>query len=287
MAGLATKLLRSWRRAGLRGLVRDVRNRLDARPTALPLDTGAIRAGLARAAPAESAPPPFPAVAELETLWPVLLHHRRALQPHNPGDPYFDPADVDRLRAAGRRIEKNLFEIWLFLRWRPATLLEIGTRTGLSLCNKLAFLDHRPATTTICVDPYFEQGAPRVVRGNLRRLGAPTDDVHFLVGDSKTMVPALAQALPDLRFDYVLVDGSHARADARADLQNTLPLVAPGGVLVFDDAGPTAPGVVGHDLIDVWTDALAPHADAFETHHYDVAHGFCVARRLGQPRAGE
>lgn len=274
---------RSLERGGLRGLWRDATSRLHTRPTPVPLHDALaqrLRTSVARASPKDGASSGFFDFAELETLWPMLLLQVRVLHDANPGDPYFDPARVQRMLERGRRIEKSLFEIRLFLRYRPSTILEIGTRSGLSLANKLAFVPPEHRVAVFCVDPFVEQGSPRIVRDNLRRLGVRRDeDLHFLTGDSKAIVPALAAALGEPGFDYVLVDGSHVPEDAFADLRNVFPHVRPGGYVVFDDAGPTAEGVKGHDLIGVWRDALAGHEDEFEARHYDRPHGFCVARR--------
>jgi predicted O-methyltransferase YrrM len=42
-------------------------------------------------------------------------------------------------------------------------------------------------------------------------------------------------ANPDNRFDVLHIDGSHAEAQALADVVDWLPLVAPGGIIVLDD----------------------------------------------------
>jgi len=280
--GVYQSVARAYRRGGLPAVANGVRARLEVRPTPLPLDAAAtarIRKSLDRRSPAGAPPPEFPDSAEMQALWPAFELMVRLLARPNRGDPYFDPARLRRLRAEGRRIQTNLLELWLFLRWAPATILEIGTRTGLSLASKLAYLPAGHRATVVCVDPFLEQGSPGLVRSNLRRLAAPVDDIHFLIGDSRAAVPALADAFPDLRLDYALVDGSHDPEIAYADLCHVLPLVAPGGIVVFDDAGPTAPGVQGHDLIDVWRRAFEGQEDEWCLRHYAEPDGFCVARR--------
>jgi len=282
--GVCRSVARAYRRGGLPAVMNGALARLEVRPTPLPLTaelTGRIRASMDRRSPVEPPPEGFPSSEELQALWPAFELMVRLLSRRNRGDPYFDPERLERLRAGGRRIQTNLFELWLFLRWAPATILEIGTRTGLSLATKLAYLPAAHRATVLCLDPFLEQGSPTLVKGNLRRLGARVDDVHFLIGDSKAALPALAAALPQLGFDYALVDGSHDPDDAHADLRNVLPMVAPGGFVVFDDAGPTAPGVKGHDLIEVWRRALKAHEAEFVARHYDEPDGFCVAQRRG------
>jgi predicted O-methyltransferase YrrM len=276
------KVGRSYRRGGLRGLWRDVRATLEVRPTSFPLDPvfkARIQASLDRASAPTKHETSFPTVEELGECWPAHLEQVRRLERANPGDPYYDAAQIEEMRRAGRRVQKGLFEIWLFQRTPSSVILEIGTRTGLSLVNKLGQMPPDRRATAFCLDLFVEQGSPSVVRDNLRRLSIDDGDVHFLVGDSKELVPALLREFPELRFDHALVDGSHDRDDAYADLCNVIPYVRSGGYLVFDDAGPTTEGVIGHDLIDVWERAMNGHAGEFEMHHYDVPDGFCVARR--------
>ncbi len=280
--GLLRRVGRSYRRGGLRGLWRDARAKLEVRPTSFPLDPAfreRIRAGLGRVSPPTGHETRFPTVEELEECWSAHLEQVRRLERANPGDPYYDTVRIEAMRRAGRRVQKGLFEIWLFRRTPGSVILEIGTRTGLSLVNKLGHMPPGRRTTAFCLDLFVEQGSPSVVRDNLRRLSIDDGDVHFLVGDSKELMPALLREFPELRFDHALVDGSHDRDDAYADLCNVIPYLRSGGYLVFDDAGPTAEGIVGHDLIDVWERAMSGHAGEFETQHYAVPDGFCVARR--------
>ena len=45
------------------------------------------------------------------------------------------------------------------------------------------------------------------------------------------------QQEPTFRFDLLHIDGSHAEAQALADVKSWLPMVAPGGIIVLDDIG--------------------------------------------------
>lgn len=68
----------------------------------------------------------------------------------------------------------------------------------------------------------------------LKAYGYAPGDVMFLDGDSAKTVPYLDKRDP---FDLVLIDGDHDYIPAQTDLMNCWPLVAPGGLLVFDDVG--------------------------------------------------
>jgi predicted O-methyltransferase YrrM len=83
--------------------------------------------------------------------------------------------------------------------------------------------------------------------------------IHFLVGDSKVEVPKYMQNNPDTKFDYILVDGSHDKLDAKIDLEMVEPLVSDGGVIVFDDIG-----IDGCDLKDVWENFKSAYPNTFD-----------------------
>ncbi|MBT4687301.1 MAG: class I SAM-dependent methyltransferase [Rhodospirillaceae bacterium] len=226
----------------------------------------------------DNLPKEFPSVEELTPLWMVLLSQKRALKATNPDDTYYDDDRIFSDIRNGRMLQKNLYEIWLFQRAYPSTILEIGTRTGLSLANKLAFHPSPAECCIVSVDLYIEQGSPEVVEKNLRQLGIDTAGICYVRGNSLEVLPALTKALPKIEYDYILVDGSHERDDARVDLANSIPLLAPDGILVFDDAGPAEDGG-GYNLITVWDEVIAEHGQGLDCKHYDVPYGFCVARK--------
>ncbi|MHC4957925.1 MAG: class I SAM-dependent methyltransferase, partial [Planctomycetota bacterium] len=277
--GLAEKVARTYREHGFSGLRAAIENRIRARKspaTPFPLRRG-FRRSIDRALDHCTAAPhvdvALPSIEDLDSYWSALKAQVAELNRLNPGDPYFDPEALQAARDAGRRTCKNLFDIWLAGHAAPRTMLEVGTRTGLSLLNKLAFLPDGAPRVVFCFDLYCEQGSPSIVRRNLRSAKLSDDGVFFIVGDSRETLPAFAKEFAGLQLDYVLVDGSHVPEDAAIDLKNAIPLVRPGGYLVFDDAGPSEPGSDGHDLIEVWNAALAPYSGDFESRHYDEAFG--------------
>ena len=73
-------------------------------------------------------------------------------------------------------------------------------------------------------------------------MGISTAGVCDVRGDPQKGVPALAAAMPEVRYEYILVDGSHKAEDAQTVSISEIPLLAPGGIIVFDDAGPTEDG---------------------------------------------
>ena len=180
-----------------------------------------------------------------EVIFSVLRMLKRA----NPGDTYYE----NYMWHYNKRGE-TFFDIYHFawawaIEHKPRRILEIGTRTGLSLCQLLsAYMDTSTIERIVSCD-LFNDGfiSPELVKYNLRYLGISEDTINkidFKVGDSKSTVPELKE-----EFDYILVDGDHSPEGARADLENVKPLIAKNGVIVFDDITED-----GMNLLPVWAD---------------------------------
>lgn len=222
---------------------------------------------------------PFPDVEELDMNWPPIKQMMLDLAPNNPRDKYFMWERIqERLDSGQAKISKELFLVWLAKNERPSRVLEIGCRTGKSLSALLKAHPQPNNCVSLLVDPFLEKGSPKVVRSNLKHLNIPTENVYTFVGFSEDVVPNLKAEFPDLKFDYVLVDGSHERNAARHDLGMITSLVAPGGYIVFDDIGSHGE-LGGYGLIDVWQEWAADNQGEFECHEYLMPWAFAVARR--------
>jgi predicted O-methyltransferase YrrM len=194
----------------------------------------------------------------------VIFSVMRILKRINPGDTYYE----SYLGHLAKRKE-TFFDIY-HLAWawvienHPKRILEIGTRTGISLAQLLsAYIDYSGIEKIVSFD-LFNDGflSPSLVKLNLKTLNIPQyiiDKIEFVVGDSKKTVPQYITDHPTEQFDYILVDGSHEKIDARLDLENVRPLVASKGVLVFDDITPD-----GMNLDDVWQEFKSVYKDEFE-----------------------
>jgi len=200
----------------------------------------------------------------------VIFSILRILKKVNPGDLYYEAYLGHLAKRQG-----TFFDIY-HLAWswaiehRPKRILEIGTRTGLSLCQLLsAYIDYSPIERIVSFD-LFNDGyiSPALVKLNLKALNIPQsiiDKIEFNIGDSRSTVPLFVQNNPTQKFDWVLVDGSHEKLDARLDLENVVNLVDTGGVLVFDDISPD-----GMSLDDVWQQFKIDYKDKFEfSENYD------------------
>ena len=157
---------------------------------------------------------------------------------------------------------------------KPKRILEIGTRTGLSIAQLLsAFLDHSNIQEIILCD-LFNDGlcTPNLVLNNLRYLNLPTDKISFITGDSLVEIPKL---FGTKMFDYILVDGGHDKENARQDLHNATQLIDRGGHIVFDDITPD-----GCNLQDVWDEFKNIHFHEFHYYENHDGKGIGVAVRL-------
>lgn len=190
----------------------------------------------------------------------VIFSVLRTLKKANPGDTYYE----NYLWHYNKRKE-TFFDIYHFawawaIEHQPKRILEIGTRTGLSLCQLLsAYMDSKIIERIVSCD-LFNDGfiSPELVQYNLRYLGIPEETINkieFKIGDSKTTVPLLTER----EFDYILVDGDHSKEGARIDLDNVKTMCAKDGVIVFDDISPD-----GMDLLDVWTEFKNKYAQEFD-----------------------
>jgi predicted O-methyltransferase YrrM len=191
----------------------------------------------------------------------AVFNTLRILKAKNPGDTYLEAY----LNHYHKR-EGEFFDYYHLL-WsvgsllEPRNVIEIGCRTGISICQLLSSMMD-PSAPEVFLFDIFADGftSPAVVKMNLKALNIPQDKVHFIIGDSAKTIPEFM----DIRFkkaDYILVDGNHDKQAARVDLDNVVSLLAPSGLLFFDDIAPD-----GCDLIDVWEQFKASHPNEFFFH---------------------
>jgi predicted O-methyltransferase YrrM len=89
------------------------------------------------------------------------------------------------------------------------------------------------------------------------------------------VLPRLFSQRPDLTFDLITVDGDHSPRGAARDLQDVLPRLRIGGVLVFDDIShPQHP-----KLLEIWRRVVVAERRYSTWHFDDVGYGVAVAVR--------
>lgn len=127
------------------------------------------------------------------------------------------------------------------MRERSVKILEIGSWEGRSA---VFFLNFFPSSTIACIDTFqgaeehknfapFATQLPKIERRFEQNLAQFKDRVEKIKSDS---APALQRLRTEGRqFDLAYIDGSHRRDDVMADSLNVWPLVAPGGVVIWDD----------------------------------------------------
>lgn len=188
----------------------------------------------------------------------IIFSILRTICKQNPGDSYYQNYLWHYQKYGDKFYDTYHFAWERVIECRPRRILEIGTRTGISMAQLLsAYMDYSGIERIVSCDP-FNDGyiSPNLVKVNLGLVGIPDeviDKIEFMVGDSKNIIPILED-----KFDYILVDGSHDKKDAKQDLENVVRLVSDGGVIVFDDIS-----VDGCDLIDVWNEFKHNHYDNF------------------------
>ncbi len=182
-----------------------------------------------------------------------ILNTLRILKAKNPGDTYYDEYLKHFAREGEEFYDQYHFAIERVLDFAPKRILEVGVRTGLSICNMLsAYTDYSGIEKVVLVDVWNDGFAsPAIVQMNLKAIGIPHElfnKIELHTVDSHVYLPEVMLSRGDT-FDYILVDGDHSKEGARIDLSNAAKLVEKDGVIVFDDISKH-----GCDLQDVWDD---------------------------------
>lgn len=139
--------------------------------------------------------------------------------------------------------EKNWNE--LLLPWAknrgPLRVLEVGSYDGQSACWLLQSLLADPRSRLTCVDMWQQRSGDRVFEEDMEqvfqrfqrncRATGRWDQVRVLRGDSRSMLQSLAGE----QFDLIYIDGDHSEEGVRRDSLLCLPLLAAGGLVLWDD----------------------------------------------------
>lgn len=128
----------------------------------------------------------------------------------------------------------------LMCKYKPSTILEIGTGRGYSATCMIHAL-RRCNVSDISLTTVDKDGHKKVkkrpdgVEASVKLLMSKTlgslDEVTFLQGESKDVWPRLKNAV----FDFIFVDGSHKTDAVIHDCHESLKLIANNGNIVFHD----------------------------------------------------
>ena len=143
------------------------------------------------------------------------------LLPKPPDPPGFSFTQ-DWFSAHRKQFDKHLAP----LAGTPCHLLEIGCHEGRATCWMLQHVATHDDATVTCVDgvkqPVFDV--------NIEATGG-ADKVDFFNEPSREAL----RRLPQLHYDFIYVDGSHASIDVLEDAVLSFRLLKAGGILAFDD----------------------------------------------------
>ncbi|MBN2143600.1 MAG: class I SAM-dependent methyltransferase [Candidatus Aureabacteria bacterium] len=160
---------------------------------------------------------------------------------------------------------------------QPKNYLEIGVRRGRSVCTVAKAC---PSVDIYAFDLWVKNYAdmdnpgPHLVEQELKKV-SHSGKIQFYNGDSHETIPEFFSKNPSLSFDLITVDGDHSKDGAWKDLQNVIPRLSLGGIIVFDDIShPSHPY-----LLSVWKQALGdfPFLTGFE--YTDLGYGVAYAIR--------
>lgn len=133
--------------------------------------------------------------------------------------------------------------------------LEIGVRRGRSMSIVASQIPNCSITGFDLWIPNYcgvDNPGQEFVKGELNKVGFK-GSVEFVAGDSKKTVPEYFKQNPNAYYDLITVDGDHSIGGAVTDLNNILPHLKIGGVVVFDD-------ICSHEhpyLAKVWNRVVA------------------------------
>lgn len=141
--------------------------------------------------------------------------------------------DLERDPIMELPLAEHLTLLWLMGYCKPKRLFEIGTYTGRAT---LALAMASPPESTIVTLDLARNSA------GLWFEGLPqADKIRTLYGNSMDFDFSPYRA----SMDFVLVDGDHTYPFVKVDSQNALQMVAPGGVVVWDDYYTESPQCAG------------------------------------------
>jgi predicted O-methyltransferase YrrM len=204
----------------------------------------------------------------------VIFNNLRILKKINPEDTYYEAYKWHFEKRGLDFMDAYHFMWWLGANIAPKRILEIGSRTGVSLCQLLsAYTSYKGIDRIVCCDNFSEIGSPEIIKANLSYLNIPDgiiSKVEFLTGSSLEEIPKL-----DEKFDYILVDGCHDKDYARQDLINSEKLIDVGGYITMDDLAPD-----GCSLQDIWDEFKYNHKNGFEFYENHEGKGLGVAKRI-------
>ena len=155
--------------------------------------------------------------------------------------------------------------------------MEIGVRRGRSMA---MLASQSPNANFYGFDMWIEDycgsenPGPDFVKSELGKVGY-NGKISFVNGDSKKTVPKFFKDNPDTYFDVITVDGDHSIGGAIKDLNNVMPRLKIGGILVFDDISSQEHSY----LSQVWVKQVKNRSNFYTYEFDDLGLGVAIAIR--------
>jgi predicted O-methyltransferase YrrM len=160
---------------------------------------------------------------------------------------------------------------------KPTHYLEIGVRRGRSLA--VVAKAHPPVNIygfDLWVKDYagMENPGPDFVKNELKKV-EHQGKLELISGDSRKTIPYFFKNNPQLYFDMITVDGDHSEKGAKIDLQNVLPHLKIGGIILLDD--------ICHPqhiyLEKLWDKMIGNNKNFISAKYTDIGYGIAFAIR--------
>lgn len=160
---------------------------------------------------------------------------------------------------------------------KPAHYLEIGVRRGRSLAVVAAT---QPKVNIYGFDLWvkdyagMENPGPDFVSNELKKVNHQ-GKIELISGDSRKTIPEFFKNNPNLYFDMITVDGDHSEKGAKIDLQNVLPHLKIGGVILLDDTHHPQHTYLGK----VWDKMIGNNKNFTSVKYGELGYGIAFAIR--------
>jgi predicted O-methyltransferase YrrM len=120
--------------------------------------------------------------------------------------------------------------------YKPEIAVEVGTNAGGTAVGIARALAENGLGRLICIDS--GEGVPRsfpdVARTNIKAVGLRGGNIELICEDSMLALPRISSQLKG-KVGVCLVDAAHTYDAALADINNSLPMMKPGGFILVHD----------------------------------------------------
>jgi len=175
------------------------------------------------------------------------------LAEHRSGKAHYDALkETVEKTIEGRCCHHHVVILNILVKLYPVQIyLEIGVHNGTSM----SYVVNQTVKPVQCIGIDLFSSTERYARDaitigrseqNITSLNTSHSTIHLLKGDSQSesMVRRVKNALISNLVDLLFIDGDHEFAGVERDFLLYSPFVRSGGLIVFDDANATYPGVL-------------------------------------------